>query len=81
MRRWLFDFAFPGGKVAVEVEGGVWSRGRHVSPVGFIKDCEKYNAATVGGWRVLRYVPGAGWIERVIRDLGMLLSTHQQGNP
>jgi len=56
-RRWHFDVAWPEHLVAVEIEGGVWINGRHNRPRGFIADCEKYNAATVLGWRVLR-VPG-----------------------
>lgn len=54
-RRWRFDFAWPERRVAVEVEGGGWVRGRHHRPGGFTKDCEKYNAAVLRGWRVLRY--------------------------
>ena len=53
-RKWRFDFAWPEIMVALEVEGGVYVRGRHTSPSGFIKDLDKYNAATVQGWRVLR---------------------------
>lgn len=56
-RRYRFDFAFPAQKVAVEVEGGRWVGGRHTSPVGFAKDCEKYNTAAVLGWCVLRVTP------------------------
>lgn len=44
--------------LAVEVEGGTWSRGRHVSGAGYAKDCEKYNAAQMAGWIVLRYTSG-----------------------
>jgi len=54
-RKWRFDFAFPEQKVGIEVEGGVWTRGRHTRPVGFIKDCEKYNEAALLGWKVLRF--------------------------
>ena len=43
--------------VAVEVEGGVWTGGRHTRGKGFEADCEKYNAATERGWRVLRVTP------------------------
>lgn len=50
-RRWRFDFAFPAEKLAVEVEG----IGRHQTIGGFKKDAEKYNAAALKGWRVLRY--------------------------
>jgi very-short-patch-repair endonuclease len=53
-RRWRFDFAWPDVKLACEVEGGVYSGGRHTSGAGFEKDCEKYNTALVLGWRVLR---------------------------
>lgn len=56
-RKWRFDIAWPDKRVAVEVEGGVWSKGRHVRGSGFIKDMEKYNAAVALGWRILRYVP------------------------
>jgi very-short-patch-repair endonuclease len=54
-RKWRFDFAWPEKMVAVEVEGGTWSGGRHTTGLGFQKDCEKYNAATALGWRVFRY--------------------------
>jgi len=69
-RRWRFDFAWPSLKIAVEVEGGVWMRGRHVRPVGYLADLEKYNRAVVLGWRVLRYVPHQlGQLERDLRAL------------
>jgi very-short-patch-repair endonuclease len=54
-RRWRFDFAWVDEKIAVECEGGIWSRGRHVRPTGFINDCDKYNTATLLGWRVFRF--------------------------
>ena len=57
VRRWRFDFAHPEKRVAVEIEGGVFIRGRHNRPSGFIADCEKYNEAVKLGWRVLRVVP------------------------
>lgn len=53
-RRWAFDFAWLSERVAVEVEGGVWTSGRHTRGAGFSADCEKYNEATGDGWRVLR---------------------------
>jgi hypothetical protein len=57
-RRWRFDIAWPKFKVALEVEGGVWTQGRHTRGSGFLKDVEKYNAATCLGWRLLRTTPG-----------------------
>lgn len=56
-RRWRVDFAWPSHNLLVEVEGGVFSRGRHTRGLGFIKDCTKYNTATLMGFRVLRF-PG-----------------------
>lgn len=53
--RWRFDFAWPEKKVAVEMEGGVFTRGGHTRGKGYSKDCDKYNAAAELGWRVLRY--------------------------
>ena len=56
-RRWRFDYAWPDFKVALEVEGGVWTRGRHTRGSGFVRDIEKYNEAHRLGWRVLRCTP------------------------
>ena len=57
VRKWRFDYAVPTAKVALEVEGGVWTGGRHTSPKGFLGDIEKYNTATLMGWKVLRTTP------------------------
>lgn len=57
VRKWRFDYAVPEHKIALEVEGGVWTGGRHTSPKGFLGDIEKYNTATLMGWRVFRTTP------------------------
>lgn len=57
VRRWRFDYAIPDHKIAIEVEGGVWTCGRHTRPKGFLGDMEKYNTATLLGWRVFRTTP------------------------
>ena len=54
-RRWRFDAAWPALKVAAELEGGTWVRGRHSREPGFSKDCEKYNCAAAAGWAVFRF--------------------------
>ena len=54
-RRWRFDRAWVPYRVAVELEGGVWTGGRHTTGAGFLGDIEKYNAAALAGWMVLRY--------------------------
>ena len=56
-RRWRFDYAIPQYKIALEVEGGVWTQGRHTRPQGFLGDMEKYNNAALLGWRVFRTTP------------------------
>lgn len=56
-RKWRMDFAWPAEQVALEVEGGVWTGGRHTRGAGFLRDMEKYNAAAAIGWRVLRTTP------------------------
>ena len=56
-RKWRFDFAHVASLVAVEIEGGTYTKGRHVRGKGFADDCEKYNAASLAGWRVFRLTP------------------------
>lgn len=53
-RSWRFDFAWPELMIALEVEGGTRSGGRHTRHAGFERDCEKYNTAGLYGWTVLR---------------------------
>lgn len=53
-RKWRFDFAYPDLMIAIEIEGGIWTQGRHITPQGFMRDIEKYNAAAELGWRVFR---------------------------
>ena len=54
-RKWRADFHITGKKLLVEVEGGIWSGGRHTRGKGYLGDMEKYNAATVMGYRVIRF--------------------------
>lgn len=56
-RRWRFDWCWPEHMIALEIEGGVWTGGRHTRGSGFTKDVEKYNEAALLGWRVLRCTP------------------------
>ncbi|MCO8112829.1 DUF559 domain-containing protein [Acinetobacter lwoffii] len=54
-RKWRADFHLVGKKILVEVEGAIWSGGRHTRGKGYIGDMEKYNAATMMGFQVLRF--------------------------
>ena len=66
-RMWRFDFAWPLPQIALEMEGGVFGyrdeygnwqqKGAHSSVEGILRDIDKYNAAQVAGWTVLRVIP------------------------
>lgn len=58
-RKWRIDYYFEhnGRRVALEVEGGVWTNGRHTRPKGFLADMEKYNAMACAGILLLRTTP------------------------
>ncbi len=80
-RRFRFDYAFTGIKLALEIEGGIYVGGRHVRGVGYTRDVVKYNYAMVRNWKVLRVTteqirknkhdkePLTYFIERVIKQL------------
>jgi len=76
LQDWRFDFAWPDKLIAVELEGGVWARGRHVRGRGYESDCEKYNLAQSLGWSVYRFTSGmlerdpAACVEQVAAALG-----------
>lgn len=53
-RKWRFDFAWPEYHIAVEIDGGTWSGGRHVRGSGARSDSEKFSTAAALGWRVIR---------------------------
>lgn len=66
-RRWRFDYSIVNLKIAIEIEGAAWSNGRHTRGKGYIADMEKYNRATLEGWRILRYTPQQ--IDNMVADL------------
>ena len=55
-RKWRADYAHLGSKTLFEIDGAVFSGGRHTRGVGFTKDCEKHLAAWLLGWSVVRLV-------------------------
>ena len=54
-RRWRADFLITGTRILIEVEGGIFSNGRHTRGTGYTKDCEKYNWAASNNWLLLRF--------------------------
>lgn len=57
-RMWRFDFAIPDLMIAIECEGGIFTNGAHTRGAHYESDLEKYNAAALLGWRVLRFSGG-----------------------
>lgn len=54
-RRWRADFLILGTRILIEIEGGIFSGGRHVRGVGYQQDCEKYNWVSCNNWILLRF--------------------------
>ncbi len=73
-RKWRADFHLKGKKVLVEVEGGIWSNGRHTRGKGYLGDLDKYNAATMMGYQVIRFsteqVKSGKAIEQILNLIG-----------
>lgn len=76
-RKWRADFHLKGRMILIEVEGGIWSGGRHTRGKGYIGDMKKYNAATMLGYQVIRFSTeqvksglAIQQIEKMVGDLG-----------
>lgn len=54
-RQWRFDYADVQNKIAVEIDGGAFTQGRHGQGMGMVADREKCNAAIMLGWWVFHY--------------------------
>jgi len=57
-RRWRFDFVIPEYRLAIEVDGSVYSRGRHTRGKGWEEDAIKLSEAAILGWYVMRFSTG-----------------------
>ena len=53
-RKYELDFAWIGPKIALEIEGAVWSGGAHGRGSGIVRDIEKGNLAAQEGWVLFR---------------------------
>lgn len=79
-RRWRFDLAWPDLLVAVEIDGGIWIRGRHSRGKGQLGDMEKLNAAAAMGWRVLRFTPDQVRNGTALNEIQNVVSSVDGGN-
>lgn len=87
-RLWRFDFAHLPTKTAFEIDGGTFSRGRHNQGSGSKKDYEKFLAAHLAGWRVVRLTGSqisavviAGLIAELRGRMGSEVSAGSRGEP
>jgi very-short-patch-repair endonuclease len=79
-RKWRADFAHVESRTLIEVEGGIFIKGggRHNRAAGFIADAEKYLAAFLAGWNVVRLTEAqitAPNVERIIRRVRFDIGT------
>lgn len=51
-KRYRLDFAHANSRTGIEIQGGVYNRGRHVTGSGYERDCRKYNLAYTSGWTI-----------------------------
>ena len=67
-RRFRIDYFHESG-VAIEIEGGIWTRGRHTRGMGFLSDMQKYNLMAERGILLFR-IPAnniaASWVLPII---------------
>lgn len=72
-RRWRWDLVV--ADIAIEVDGGGFVAGRHSRGTGMENDAQKMNAATLAGYRVLRFTPAmidsGEAVETIQRALGV----------
>jgi very-short-patch-repair endonuclease len=78
-RRWRFDLCWPEEMVAVEIDGGTWTNGRHTRGSGYERDCEKLNSAAEMGWIVLRFTTGMVESGKAVEQIKRVLTIEPPG--
>jgi hypothetical protein len=69
-RKWRIDYFWPQYNLAVEIQGGMFVNGRHVTGAGSLGDMEKFNFLTLCGYRLLLFTPRqvkSGYASAMIR--------------
>jgi hypothetical protein len=61
-RQFRYDWIIPECRIAIEIQGGIYERGRkrgaHIRPKGYEDDCLKNNLAIAEGWTVFTFTTG-----------------------
>jgi hypothetical protein len=77
-KRYRLDFAHPISRIGIEIQGGVYNRGRHVTGSGYERDCRKYNLAYTSGWTIFLLTSAMAkdsfWHELIARQVQRLSS-------
>jgi len=72
-KRYRADFAHLPSRSLIEIQGGTFNRGRHVTGSGYERDARKFNLATIGGWRVFlltsQTAKDASWLGKIAAAL------------
>lgn len=78
-RNFRFDYALPTKKIAIEIQGGTWTQGKHTRGKGYQNDCEKLNLAQTLGWNVLWYTPQMleESITVILEDIEQIMNTRK----
>lgn len=73
-RKFELDFAWIDYRVGCEIQGGVFIKGAHGSPLAILRDMEKSNLLVLSGWKVLRYTPSEVSVGIALTGLKKLLA-------
>jgi hypothetical protein len=78
VRKYRADYALPLHRVLIEIDGGLFINGGHSRGKARLHDMAKDRAATLLGWRTMRYAPTE--LTAIISDLRILLAGDQCAN-
>jgi very-short-patch-repair endonuclease len=69
------DFAHLPSRSLIEIQGGTFNRGRHVTGSGYERDARKFNLAMLCGWKVFlltsQTAKEIAWLEKIAAVLRM----------
>jgi very-short-patch-repair endonuclease len=74
-RMFRFDFAHEPTRTAIEIDGGLFIRGRHQRPSGVLSDNEKINSALTMGWHVFRLTSKTITVDELTRIIQHIAKT------
>lgn len=78
-RRFRFDYANHCAKAAIELDGGVFIRGRHSGGMGQVRDAEKGRLAAYSGWNVIHFTTKCLTLENVRQAVEWVISRLKEG--